>query len=59
MRAGASPDWAACEGLLLLLRDTIAVLPDHTLHQVHTLSLPLIPHTFIIFNYNPTYKKGR
>ncbi|KAG6445486.1 hypothetical protein O3G_MSEX003934, partial [Manduca sexta] len=33
VRAGAVPGWAACEGLLLLLRDTIGVLPDHELAQ--------------------------
>ncbi|KAJ2942698.1 hypothetical protein O0L34_g2168 [Tuta absoluta] len=33
VKAGAEPGWSACEGLLLLLRDTIAVLPDHALAQ--------------------------
>ncbi|XP_037870206.1 lysosomal-trafficking regulator isoform X2 [Bombyx mori] len=33
VRAGAAPGWTACEGLLLLLRDAIATLPDHDLVQ--------------------------
>ncbi|KAL0880570.1 hypothetical protein ABMA27_001801 [Loxostege sticticalis] len=33
LRAGAEPGWTACEGLLLLLRDTIAVLSEHQLTQ--------------------------
>ncbi|XP_028169771.1 uncharacterized protein LOC114359540, partial [Ostrinia furnacalis] len=33
LRAGAEPGWTACEGLLLLLRDAVAVLPDDQLAQ--------------------------
>ncbi|KAL4704358.1 hypothetical protein ACJJTC_010743 [Scirpophaga incertulas] len=39
LRAGAEPGWTACEGLLLLLRDTIAVLPEHHLTQVYPMFL--------------------
>lgn len=38
VRAGAEPGWTACEGLLLLLRDTVAALPDHQLAQVPCLT---------------------
>ncbi|XP_060803751.1 lysosomal-trafficking regulator [Amyelois transitella] len=33
VRAGASPGWTACEGLLLLLRDCLRALPDHAAAQ--------------------------
>ncbi|KAH9642066.1 hypothetical protein HF086_007186 [Spodoptera exigua] len=35
VRAGASMGWSACEGLLLLLRHALALLPDHAHQQVH------------------------
>lgn len=33
VRAGAASGWSACEGLLLLLRHALALLPDHTQQQ--------------------------
>ncbi|KAF9805732.1 hypothetical protein SFRURICE_009364 [Spodoptera frugiperda] len=33
VRAGAASGWSACEGLLLLLRHALALLPDHAHHQ--------------------------
>ncbi|KAJ8721733.1 hypothetical protein PYW07_002508 [Mythimna separata] len=33
VRAGAAAGWSACEGLLLLLRHALALLPDHAHHQ--------------------------
>ncbi|CAH2075885.1 unnamed protein product, partial [Iphiclides podalirius] len=35
VRAGAEPGWTACAGLLLLLRDALAALPDRLLAQVN------------------------
>ncbi|XP_052739535.1 lysosomal-trafficking regulator isoform X2 [Bicyclus anynana] len=46
VRAGAEPGWQACEGLLLLLRDAIAALPDHML--VQAVAAAIQPDTLVV-----------
>ncbi|XP_045768851.1 lysosomal-trafficking regulator isoform X1 [Maniola jurtina] len=46
VRAGAEPGWQACEGLLLLLRDAIAALPEHMI--VQAVSAAIQPETLVV-----------
>ncbi|KPI96894.1 Lysosomal-trafficking regulator [Papilio xuthus] len=46
VRAGAEPGWTACAGLLLLLRDSLAALPDHLLAQ--TVCGPVLAESLVV-----------
>ncbi|XP_045534557.1 uncharacterized protein LOC123721123 [Papilio machaon] len=47
VRAGAEPGWTACAGLLLLLRDSLAALPDHLLAQ-QTVCGPVLAESLVV-----------